>query len=138
MLVLFKVTLLIVATVWFALEGQPIAGNAVRVAGFSVVTLAAVVLAAMIPWVGLWVARSQWETERNALGPAAAPAARFTAVSTRIFLEFAPALSVGGVCALAYHLTADNLLLVAVGCLELFLLSRFPTRRRVQRLFQAV
>lgn len=166
MLAMAMVTALIVMVVWFALDGQPIAGNAVRVGGVSAVTLAAVAVAVVVPPVGLLFARRQWEAEVAALSGSPSPAgggagggvafsednpspppppptgeggqdadaARLTAASTRVFLEFAPALSAGAACALSYHLTADAALLAAVAGLELFLLARFPTRRRVARL----
>src|SRR5438132_1538814 len=69
---LVVVAVLIVMVVQFALDGQPIAGNAVQVAGVSVVTLAAVALAVAAPVVG-WMISSA--VQRSGLGKLAADTA---------------------------------------------------------------
>ena len=46
---LLTITFLIVCVVWFALDGQPIAGNAVQLGGISVVTLGAIATAMLTP-----------------------------------------------------------------------------------------
>lgn len=126
--------------VQFALDGQPIAGNAVQVAGLSVVTWLALALAVTAPAVGLLISASVTNTglariasQPNADGPDGDRAGLLDVFATAKFAEFGVAESAGISCALLYHLTADAALIGAVVALVGFLALRFPTNAHVRR-----
>jgi hypothetical protein len=132
------ITVLIGLVVRFALDGQPIAGNAVQVAGVSVVTLAAVGAAAIAPMVALAISSAQ---QRSALTAAAANPPDpdedrnrlLDIFAASLFVEYGIVESAGFACALLYHLTADWVLLAAVFGMIAFMIARFPTTTRAIR-----
>jgi hypothetical protein len=135
---LVLISVLIGVIVRFALDGQPIAGNGVQVAGLSAVTWVGLAVAGVAPVLALVVAAAQ---RRSGLAAAADPAAGPDADRDRLldafaaakFAEYAVAVAAGFACSLLYHLTADWVLLAAVLGLAGFLVLRFPTTARAVR-----
>jgi hypothetical protein len=134
------VTAIAVMVVQFALDGQPIAGNAVQFAGLSAVSWAALGLAIAAPVIGLTVAAAQTRAGVDKLAADHSPAEADTdrtrlldVFAAVVFIEYAVAEGTGVLCALLYHLTADAAVLVGVGIQLAFMVLRFPTNARVRR-----
>lgn len=137
---MIAVTAIVVLVVQFALDGQPIAGNAVQIRGLSAVTLAAVGLAVAAPILGLLISGVQTRAGLKKLAAEPTPSdlqsdrGRLLDVfAAATFTEFAIVEGAGIVCALLYHLTADTGLLAAVAALAVYMVFRFPTAARIRR-----
>lgn len=132
---------LIALVVQFALDGEPLAGNGVRLGGRPAITWVALAVAAAGTIAGFWFATSnaaagvaKLAEEKPSDADADALAGAFAA---KTFVEFAAAEAAGVGCAVLYHVTADPLMLVAVGGLAGLLAARFPTAGRTRAWFAA-
>ncbi|MGL6096480.1 MAG: hypothetical protein ACRC7O_11870, partial [Fimbriiglobus sp.] len=129
--------------VWFALDNEPIAGNAVQFGGVSVVTWAGLLIALTAPLAGAVISANVFRAELAKLAaeppdPPDAEAEKFATVfGTGTFLEFAIAESAAGITALLYHLTADAVMLAALIVPAAVLIARFPTAGRARRWYDA-
>lgn len=127
---------LIAGVVQFALDGQPLAGNGVQVAGLAAVTWLALLLAVAAPFVGLTLSTVQKRNglEKLAAEPAPADPGRLLDVfAAATFAEFAVADGAGAFCAVLYHVTADPVLIAAAVALAAYLGFRMPTTDRARR-----
>jgi hypothetical protein len=130
------VATLIAMVVHFALDGQPLAGNGVRIGGLSVLSWGALFVAATAPVVALVVS-----ARATAAGLAKLPTADVDGIvgvlATATFIEFAVTEAAGVLCALLYHVTADPLMLGCVAALAGFLVLRFPSPTRTKSWYDA-
>ncbi len=132
----------VVSTVYFALGGKPLGGNAGRLLGVPIITvvgaaltLTAVALARLIVPI-LWsggirrVATEPPETPEDGVPPETEPERLWRVYSSGKFAEFALAEAAAVATAVLYHLTADPVMLAFVGGVVVFLIIRLPTTLR--------
>ncbi len=136
------VAVLIAMVVHFALDGQPLAGNGLQVAGVAVVSWFAVAAALAAPVLAVTVSRSTASSgvaklaEEKPSGDAEIDGLA-SIFATATFLEFAITEGVGLACGILYHVTADPLMLGSVAFLAGFLILRFPTTSRMKSWYDA-
>ncbi len=139
---LLFITAGVVSTVYFALGGKPLGGNAGRLLGVpiitvigAVLTLSAVALARLIVPI-LWsggirkVATQPPETPEDGVPPETEPERLWRVYASGKFAEFALAEAAAVATAVLYHLTADPVMLAFVGGVIAFLIVRLPTASR--------
>ncbi len=130
------IAVLIAMVVHFALDGQPLAGNGVRIAGLSVLSWGAMFVAMAAPFVALFASAKATND-----GLAKLPTANVDGIvgvfATATFIEFAVTEAAGILCALLYHVTADPLMLGCVAALAGFLVVRFPSASRTKSWYDA-
>ena len=125
----------VVGVVQLALDGVPLAGNAVRVAGRPAAAWAGVGIAVVAPLVAVGVARAMTRNgiERVADDRTVTPGSPAEAdrlldvIGGATFARYAIPAAAGVVCALVYHVTADPVLLVMVAGQVAFVLAGRPT-----------
>jgi hypothetical protein len=121
--------------VGYALDGQPLAGNAVTVQGLPLPTLVAATLAVVAVGVARRLGRHRPVPlpHPELAGSPEAHDARLNGFAAAAFAEFAVAAGTGFACCALMHVTADYRLLAVVGGLVLYLAARFPTAARARR-----
>ena len=132
----------VVSTVYFALGGKPLSGNAGRLVGVPIITvvgaaltLSAVALARLIVPI-IWnggirkVATEPPETPEEGVPPETEPERLWRVYSGGKFAEFAVAEGAAVATAVLYHLTADPVMIAFVGGVVAFLIVRLPTAAR--------
>ena len=135
----------VVGVVHFALDGVPLAGNAVRVGGRPIATWVGVGLAIAFPLVAIGVARGmtrngidQIADDRNVAPGSPTEAERLLdVIGGATFVRYAIAEAAGIVCVLIYHFTADTVLLGLVAALLAFILAGRPTEAGVREWYAA-
>ncbi|MFO0849761.1 MAG: hypothetical protein U0871_14590 [Gemmataceae bacterium] len=127
--------------VGYALDWQPLAGNAVTVGGVSAATVVAAGLTLFVPPVAVAVGRWKRAAELRAVAAAHPEIAGTEEEADRLmaafagatFAEYAVAAGTGIAWTVLFHLTSDWRTLVLVGALLAFLVARYPTTRRTAR-----
>ena len=132
----------VVSTVYFALGGKPLSGNAGRLVGVPIITvvgaaltLTAVALARFLVPI-LWsrgirrVATEPPEPPEDGVPPETEPERLWRVYSSGKFAEFALAEAAAVATAILYHLTADLAMIAFVGGVVAFLIVRLPTAAR--------
>lgn len=133
---LIIVTCSIVGVVQIALDGVPLAGNAVQFAGRPVASWVGLLFAAQMPITALLISRSLKSSgvrriaEDTTLTPGSETEYQrlLETYGGAKFVECAIAEGVGFVCAILYHLTADPAVIGLVAGVVGFLIWRVPTR----------
>ena len=132
----------VISTVYFALGGKPLSGNAGRLVGVPIVTvvgatltLTAVAIARFaVPF--LWsvgirrVATEPPEPPEEGVPPETEPERLWRVYAGGKFAEFALADAAAVATAVLYHLTADPAMLAFIGGAAAFMLLRLPTAAR--------
>jgi len=136
------ITVGVVCTVYFALGGKPLSGNAGRLLGVPIVTvvgaaltLSAVALARVVAplvWSGgiRKVATEPPETPEDGVPPETESERLWRVYASGKFAEFALAEAAAVATAVLYHLTADPAMIAFVGGVVFFLILRLPTASR--------
>lgn len=127
--------------VGYALEWQPLAGNAVLVSGISITTVIALVVTLLSPLLAMQLGQRRTEAEVRAIASAhpetigtSEEADRyFTGFAGATFVEYAVAIVVGLALSILFHINSDPRMLGLVGCLLLFMIVRYPYTSRARR-----
>ncbi len=132
----------VMSTVYFALGGRPISGNAGRLVGVPIVTvlgatltLSAVAIARFATPL-LWssglkrVATEAPEPPEDGVPPETEPERLWRVYSSGKFAEFAITEAAAVATAVLYHLTADLFMIAFVAGIAVFQLLRLPTAAR--------
>lgn len=135
MLGMLLITALVVLVVQFALEGQPIAGNAVQISGISVVTVGCVCLALITPFIAIQISKliTQNDIKEMASDGQPAPEKMLETYNKGKLIEFAILESAGIFNAVCYHLTSDIGMIVAVVWLAACMFARYPSPMAFRR-----
>jgi len=140
----------VIATVEFALGGRPLGGNAGKVSGVPVVTVAVAFASLTCVAVASMVVPLIWKrgVARVLTSPADDPedgAERETepdrlwrVYAAGKFTEFALAEGAAITTAILFHLTADRLMLVFIAAMVLFMLVKFPTLGKAKAWFASI
>ena len=132
----------VICTVYFALGGKPLSGNAGRLVGVPIVTvlgatltLSAVAIARIAVPI-LWssglrrVATEPPEPPEEGVPPETEPERLWRVYASGKFAEFAITEAAAVATAVLYHLTADPAMIAFVAGIALFQLLRLPTESR--------
>jgi hypothetical protein len=127
--------------VGYALDWQPLAGNAVTVGGVSAATVVAAVITLVVLPVAVLVGRAKRAADLRAAAAAHPEVAGtddetdllLTAFAGATFAEAMVAVGAGFAWSVLFHVTSDWRLLLLVGALLTFLAVRYPTTRRAER-----
>lgn len=146
---LFVVTAGVLSTVYFALGGKPLNGNAGQLSGIPIVTVLGAILTLtavaatrfFVPL--LWsngirkIATEGPEPPEDGAAPETETDRLWRVYGSGKFVEFALPEAAAIITAVLYHLTADWLMIAFVAGVALFLALRLPTRAANRTWFDA-
>ena len=132
----------VMSTVYFALGGKPISGNAGRLVGVPIVTVLGATLTLSAVAIARFAAPLMWssglkrvateapEPPEDGVPPETEPERLWRVYASGKFAEFAITEAAAVATAVLYHLTADLFMIAFVAGIALFQLLRLPTAAR--------
>ena len=132
----------VMSTVYFALGGRPISGNAGRLVGVPIVTVLGATLTLSAVAIARFATPLMWssglkrvateapEPPEDGVPPETEPERLWRVYASGKFAEFAITEAAAVATAVLYHLTADLFMIAFVAGIALFQLLRLPTAAR--------